>query len=178
MIGHLPSSLNVLPSTVRWFLTAFLATITFGYVAGVYFVSHTTDFSAEGTVQQFRGNEDVPISEVEEIKYGKDTLEMMNVIHTHVTSFALIYLAVGGIFLFGSFDPRLKAFLALEPFVATLLLFGSMTGLRFFGDETSEAFAWLMLVAGLTTTLCFLAMVGLSVFDIWRPDESVTPTTE
>lgn len=161
-------ALRSVQPTTRWFLTAFLVTVTFGYAAGLFFVAQTTSVSSEGTVQQFRGNENVPISEIDEIKYAKDTLEMMSIIHTHVTSFALIYLAVGGIFLLSSFDSRIKLFLAIEPFAATLLLFGGMAALRYFGAGVSVAFAWIMMAAGMMTTICFLSMVGLSLYDLWR----------
>jgi len=165
-----PSSMQLssVDRPIRLLLTSFLVTISLGYAAGLYFVGHTTNVSPAGTVEQFRGNEDVPIEEVEEIKYAKDTLEMMNIIHTHVTSFALIYLVVGGIFLFTGCDPRLKIFLAVEPFAATIVLFGGMAVLRYFGDGSSTWIATVMMAAGMLTTLAFYGMVVLSLRDLWR----------
>lgn len=169
MTNGVAPRLGIVNGVVRWFLTAFLVTITAGYATGIYFVSFTTHSSVTGTVHQFRGNEDVPLDEAREIKYAKDTLEMLNVIHAHVTSFALIYLAVGGIFLFSSYRPALKGLLAVEPFAATLILFGGMAALRYLGSGAAGAFAGLMMVAGLSTFGCFLAMVVLSLWEMWRP---------
>lgn len=153
----------------RWFVTVFLVTIMAGYLAGVYFVYSTTQGTPTGTVQRFRGNENIPVEEVQEIKYPKPTAEMLNIIHTHVTSYALIYLAVGGLFLFSSYGPKVKAFLTVEPFLGTLLLFGGMAGLRYLGEGAASLFAYVMLAAGLLTFGCFLAMVGLSLWELWRP---------
>jgi len=165
-----PTSIRLaaLDRPVRLLLTSFLITILLGYSAGVYFVGHTTKVTPAGTVEQFRGNESVPIDEVDEIKYAKDTLEMMNIIHTHVTSFALIYLAIGGIFLFTGFNPKLKVILAVEPFVATIVLFGGMAVLRYLGTDSSTWIAAVMMAAGLLTTGAFYVMVLLSLRDLWR----------
>lgn len=160
--------LRTVDGAVRWFLTAFLVTITAGYATGIYFVAFTTHGSVTGTVHEFRGNEDVPLEEAREIKYAKDTLEMLNVIHAHVTSFALIYLAVGGIFLCSSYGPKLKGALAVEPFAATLILFGGMAALRYLGSGAAGVFAAVMMAAGLSTFGCFLAMVVLSLWEMWR----------
>ncbi|HET6567642.1 MAG TPA: hypothetical protein VFG50_06735 [Rhodothermales bacterium] len=163
--------LGAVDGVVRWFLTAFLVTITAGYATGVYFVSVTTHGSVVGTVHEFRGNEEVPLEEAREIKYAKDTMEMLNVIHAHVTSFALIYLAVGAIFLCSSYPPGLKGILAVEPFAATLILFGGMAALRYLGSTAAGAFAGIMMLAGFSTFGCFLIMVALSLWEMWRPQK-------
>jgi hypothetical protein len=159
--------LHELDGVVRLFLTAFLVTISLGYFAGVYFVSHTTSVTSRGTIEQFRGNEDSVSADRMEIKFEKSTLEMLSLIHSHVTSFSMIYLAVGGIFLFSSFSRRLRIILTIEPFLATILLFGGMAGLRYLGGSAATALAWLMMVAGFSTFLCFAAMVGLSIREMW-----------
>ena len=153
---------------LRVLLVAFLVAISVGYTAGLYFVWHTTNMSVDGTTEQFLGNEDASLEEITEIKYRKDTLEMMNIIHTHVTSFALIYLAVGAIFLFGSAGPRTKVILATEPFAATLVLFGGMWGLRYVGGTYAPLFAIVIMIAGLLTAVCFYTMVTRSLVDLMR----------
>jgi len=153
----------------RLFLTAFLVTISFGYGTGIYFVSHTTHVSATGTVEQFRGNEEALTGTEAEIKFEKSTLEMLNVIHAHVTTFSLIYLAVGGVFLFSSFSRRLRSILTVEPFVATIILFGGMVGVRYLDGSLATGMAWVMMVAGGSTFLAFGAMVSLSLWEMWKP---------
>ncbi len=151
----------------RAFLTAFLVTLTIGYLTGVYFVDYTTHGTPSGVVQQFRGNEDLPMEAVQEIKYPKSDREMLNIIHAHVTSFALIFLGAGGVFLLSSVRPRLKKWLVIEPFIATLVLFGSMAAVRYAPDAWALPLAVLMVVAGLTTFIALLVMVGLSLWELW-----------
>lgn len=153
----------------RAFLSAFLIVISVGYLAGTFFVIHTSHGTPAGTMGQFRGNENVPIEDTDVIKFAKSDIEMLNIIHAHVTSFALIFFAIGGIFLFTSYTTALKAFLAIEPFVATLVLFGGMAALRYMPDVWAFPLATLMMLAGLSTSLCVVCLVLLSLLDMWRP---------
>lgn len=167
----LPFRLRDLDGIARWFVTAFLVTMTAGYLTGIYFVAFTTHTTPQGTVHQFRGNQDVPIEELgeaEELKYEKGDLEMLNIIHSHVTSFALIFFAVGGIFLFSSMGPRWKLALAVEPFVATILLFGGMAAIRYLPAGWAFPAAIVMMAAGLSTFAAVLVMAGRSLWDMWR----------
>ncbi len=159
--------LRDLRGTPRLFVTSFLVVMAVGYLHGVYFVDFTTHSSLKGTATNFRGNEDLPIEQAAELKYAKTLPEMLNILHTHITSFALIFFAVGGIFLFSSTRDRLKVLLAVEPFVATLVLFGGMWGVRYAPEGLAGLFAGLMLLAGVTTLLCFLAMVSISLWEMW-----------
>lgn len=161
--------LRDLRGSPRLFLSAFLVVMSAGYFHGLYFVDFTTHSSAEGTVIQFRGNEDLPFESGGEIKYAKTLPEMLNIIHSHLISFALIFFGVGGVFLFSTVKDRLKAILALEPFVATLVLFGGMWGVRYAPEGLwSTAIAWTMLLAGVVTAICFTVMVSVSLWEMWR----------
>ncbi len=164
----LPFTLRELRGAARLFVTAFLVTVTIGYLTGIYFVAFTTHGTPAGTVHQFRGNEEEPLEEIEEIKYEKGSLEMLNIIHTHVTSFALIFFAVGGVFLFSSAPPGLKAALAVEPFAATLLLFGGMAGMRYLGEGMALPLALVMMLAGLSTFVCVIAMTSMALWEMWK----------
>src|SRR3990172_5501863 len=99
----------------RLLVTAFLMVLGFGYLSGAYFAVSTTHFSSEGTRYQFRGNEDVPFDKIDEIKYPKSTEEMLNIVHSHVSSFALIFFSVGIIFYFSSIRGKWKSVFILEP---------------------------------------------------------------
>ncbi len=151
----------------RAFLTAFLVTLTLGYLTGIYFVDYTTHGTPEGIVQQFRGNEDLPMEAVQAIKYPKSDREMLNIIHAHVTSFALIFFGAGGVFLLSGVRRSWKWFLAVEPFVATLVLFGSMAAVRYLPASWAFPMAVLMMLAGLTTFLALLLMVSISLYELW-----------
>lgn len=162
-------SLRSLRGTARWLVTWFVIVVGVGYMTGILFVQHTTHNTPTGVVHQFRGNEDVPLEEVAEIKYPKSPYEMLNILHAHITSFALIFLAVGGLFLGTSTSARWKALLALEPFAATLVLFGGMAAVRFLPEAWAWPAAWIMLVAGISTFVCLYAMIVRILWELWGP---------
>lgn len=159
--------LRNLQGVPRLFVSAFLVALTVGYLHGIYLVDFTTHTSAKGTYYNFRGNESVPVEEATEIKFPKSFAEMLDIIHTHIISFALIFFSVGGVFLFSSAAERLKALLLVEPFAGTLVVFAGMWGVRYAPPELAHAFGWLMLIAGIITFLCFGAMVGLCLWEMW-----------
>ncbi len=162
-------SLRSLRGTARWLVTWFLIVLGVGYLTGIVFVRHTTHNTPRGVVHQFRGNEEVPLEEVQEIKYPKSPYEMLNILHAHITSFALIFLAVGGLFMGTSVSERWKAILALEPFAATLVLFGGMAAVRFLPESWAWPAAWVMLVAGGSTFICLYVMIGRILWEMWQP---------
>lgn len=154
-------------SLMRGFLTAFLLTLLTGYLTGVYFVDFTTESHPEGILAQFRGNEDAPLETVQEIKYPKSTREMLTIIHAHITSFALIFFGAGSIFLLTQVRKSIKYFLVTEPFVATLVLFASMAGVRYLPETWAYPLTWLMMLAGLSTFVALFAMVGIALYELW-----------
>jgi len=113
-------------------------TLSFGYYTGVFFIKHTTDFSTEGIVENYNGNqkeifvddweeddweEDAPLAE---IKYKKSEREIISTIHSHVISFSLIFFSLGLILLSTSIPNWLKKILVIEPFVSIILTFGGI----------------------------------------------------
>lgn len=123
----------------------------------------------QGWCNPFRGNEEVPLEAVQEIKYPKSPYEMLHIVHAHITSFALIFLAVGRLFLDTSVSARWKAILTLEPFAATLLLFGGMVAVRFLPKSWALPASWVMLVAGASTFIGLHAMIGRMLWEMWHP---------
>lgn len=168
-MDRLSFRIGALRGVHRWFVTAFVVVLTAGYLCGIYFVAYTTHGTPTGTVHQFRGNEEVPIEEAQEIKYEKSDLEMLNIIHSHTTSFSLIFFALGGLFLFTAYPERLKAVLSVEPFVATVLLFGGMAGIRYLPETWALPAGIVMMVAGLSTFAAVVAMAVLLLWELWRP---------
>jgi hypothetical protein len=172
-VSTFPLQLRTASGPVRWFIGGFLVAMTFGYATGLYFVRDTTKLTAQGTAEQFRGNDTggadgADPAEGAEIKFAKSTPELLTIVHTHVTSYALIFLGVGAVFLGSSAPRRLKAFLAAEPFVGTVVLFGAMMALPFASPGWAAALAWAMMLAGLLTTASFFVMAGWSFWDLLR----------
>jgi hypothetical protein len=149
-------------------LTAFLLVVAFGYTLGVFFVDHSTHLRPDGIAERYLGSEAMGMDEVApdhetELQFEKSPAEMLNVTHTHMISLALLFLAVGGIFLFTTgLPPWLRATLLLEPFASIILTFGGMWLLRYH----SPAWSYLIAVSGTLMTVCFYVMVGMSIWQL------------
>lgn len=162
--------LRDLPRLLRHLLASFLIVIAAGYTLGAFFVDHTTDTDPDGIAERFLGTEGVGIDPMamppeREIQYEKSAAEVLNITHTHVISLALVFLAVGGIFVFASGIPGwLRGFLVLEPFLSIVLTFGGMWLLRYH----SPSWSILIAVSGMLMSLCFYVMVGVSVWQLLR----------
>ena len=147
--------------TLRLFITAFLILLTAGYATGLRFVHHTTGNTAQGLSEEYRGTPEN--TQTTEIKYAKTADEMYVLVHNHIISLALVFLAVGGIFYFSSVSQRFKEFLIVEPFAAIATTFGGIFLTRF----VSEYFSWLVLVSGISMAFCFFVMVFLILKELW-----------
>jgi hypothetical protein len=160
--------LRTLPPLLRHLLTAFLLVVTFGYTLGVFFVDHSTHLHPDGIAERYLGSETMGVDTDSatmdaELQYEKSASEMLNVTHTHMISLALLFLAVGSIFLLTSGPPSwLRATLVLEPFASIVLTFGGMWLLRYH----SPAWSILIAVSGTLMTVCFYVMVGMSLWQL------------
>jgi hypothetical protein len=160
-----------LPRIARHLLAAFLIVIATGYTLGAFFVEHTTDLRPDGIAERYIGTENMGIDPMtlppeRELQYEKTPAELLNITHTHMISLALVFLAVGGIFLFASGIPAwLRATLVLEPFLSIILTFGGMYLLRYY----SPAWSVLIAVSGTLMSICFYAMTVVSLWQLLRP---------
>lgn len=135
----LEGTIHNLPSYAKAFIFAFLLTLSFGYYTGVLFVKHTTEFTPQGIEESYNGNQiDVVDSEEDwenddwedenaiPIKYKKSEQEIISIVHSHVISFSLIFLLLGGIVMLTSIPVWLKKLLIIEPFISIVLTFGGI----------------------------------------------------
>jgi hypothetical protein len=163
-------TLRSLPASLRQLLVAFLLAAAAGFTLGVFFVDHTTEAAPAGIAERYRGSEAMGIDIEElpadrEIQYGKSSSELLNITHTHILSLGMLFLLVGGIFVFASgIRPALKSFLIIEPFVSLVLTFGGMWLVRFH----HPAWAWMIAASGVLMTVCFYAMVAVGVYQLLR----------
>src|SRR5688572_9317404 len=118
-------SLSSLPAPLRLLLLGFLTALTFGYLTGIYFLKNTGQVNPSGIEANYLGNEEQEVME-EEIKFRMSEGELLTIIHTHVLSLSLIFLALAGLIYLCKIPSRLKLFFVLEPFVAILSTFGGL----------------------------------------------------
>ena len=161
MINSLPI-LNQLSSNVRYFLLAFIVCLTIGVTVGLVYVWETTSMSPAGASEHYSGSVvsgDLDIPE----KYPKSVEGMLLTTHTHVISFAMIFLVLGGIFSLNSLiKGPLKTFFIIEPFVTVLGTFSSIWGMRYL----SSVYSYLSIIFGVMTYFTFYFMVGVVLYDL------------
>ena len=161
MINSLPT-LNQLSSNVRYFLLVFIVCLTIGVTVGLVYVWKTTSMSPAGASEHYSGSVvsgDLDIPE----KYPKSVESMLLTTHTHVISFAMIFLVLGGIFSLNSLiKGSLKTFVIIEPFITVLGTFGSNWGMRYL----SSVYSYLSIIFGVMTYFTFYFMVGVVLYDL------------
>ena len=161
MINSLPT-LNQLSSNVRYFLLVFIVCLTIGVTVGLVYVWKTTSMSPAGASEHYSGSVvsgDLDIPE----KYPKSVESMLLTTHTHVISFAMIFLVLGGIFSLNSLiKGSLKTFVIIEPFITVLGTFGSIWGMRYL----SSIYSYLSIIFGVMTYFTFYFMVGVVLYDL------------
>ena len=96
-------------------------------------------------------------------KYPKSVESMLLTTHTHVISFAMIFLVLGSIFSLNSLiKGSLKTFVIIEPFITVLGTFGSIWGMRYL----SSVYSYLSIIFGVMTYFTFYFMVGVVLYDL------------
>ena len=151
-----------LPQKIKYFLVAFLVLMTIGVTVGLVYVWETTSMSPVGASEHYSGSVvsgDLDIPE----KYPKSVESMLLTTHTHVISFAMIFLVLGGIFSLNSLiKGSLKTFVIIEPFITVLGTFGSIWGMRYL----SSVYSYLSIIFGVMTYFTFYFMVGVVLYDL------------
>ena len=150
------------PSKIKLLCFIAVLNLSIGIGVGLYYVFHTTQMSADGTSEHFRGSsidEDFDIPE----KYPKPISELLNTTHTHVLSMTFIFLIIGGIFFFNSIiTGTFKTFLIIEPFISILTTFGGIWLIRFL----HPTFSYLVIFSGALMYLSFFIMAITIFYEI------------
>ena len=139
----------------RAMLIAFVITLSFGYGTGMYYLTLTSGTQTQSIEENYLGNESDESAEI--MKYKKPEKEVISIIHSHVISFSLIFLAIGGLLLMTSYSSRLKSVLVIEPFVSIILTFGGIWLMW-------KGLGWMkyvIIVSGMLMNLVFVVMAGL-----------------
>jgi len=151
-----------LSNQVKYLMTAFLLVLITGVSVGLIYVMETTSFSMKGTNEHYAGSKMTDELDIPE-KYPKNFEGMLLITHTHLISFAFIFLAMGAIFLMNTvITGDWKTFLIVEPFLSVLGTFGSIWGIRYL----SEFFSLTVMIFGLLTYLTFYFMAGILLYEL------------
>ena len=150
----------------------FLISLSFGYFTGLLFVEDTTEFSTEGIELNYNGNEindiDYDLELNQPMKFKKSKNEIITIIHTHVLSFSLIFLALGGLLCFTNIPIRFKRILIIEPFISILLTFG---GIWLIWEEITWM-KYIVMFSGILLTITFIISTLLIIYELFRKNKT------
>ena len=156
-------TLSKLDKTLRFFLSAYIITLTIGVAIGLIYVRTTTNMSAQGTIERYNGNDEGEIDFEMQVNYAKSISELLMTTHNHIFGFSFIFLSIGMIFYFNSIiEGFWKKFLMVEPLISAVVTFGSIWGMRFI----HENFVYLIFISATLLYLSYFAMAGISFYEL------------
>lgn len=143
-----PISWRRLPATFRA-LGRWVAVVqAVGYTTALVYVWWTTRLVPSGIVDHYRGSERPDGA----MQFPKSLSEMLALTHTHLLSMAAIFVLSGiGVALCERVPERWRRLLVTEPFVALLVSFGAMWGMRY----ADPRFSWLLAASSSLMALTF-----------------------
>ena len=153
--------LKDLEQSIKYFLAAFLITITAGIFTGLSYIYYTTNIAANSISERYAGTivEDHEIPE----NFPKSIENMIQTTHEHVNSFAIISFMIGIIFYFNSIiTGKLKLFIMIEPFISTIITFLSLWLIRFLNTN----FSYLVILSSTLMYLCWFVMIGIAMYEL------------
>lgn len=154
-------TLTTLNSQRKLMVAVFTVVLTIGVLIGLGYIMTNTGASTEGLSEHYRGSALIEDFEVPE-KYPKGFSSMLLNTHSHLLSFAVIFVIIGFIFSFNTtIRGRWKTFYMVEPLMATLVTFGSLWGLRYI----SPVFLWLVILSGILMYTSYFIMAGVIFYE-------------
>lgn len=142
-------TVNDFPKALKLLIGTFLLVLSLGFFTGISFVGETTNNSPKGIQENYLGNETDMDAEV--MKFKKTEKEMLNIIHAHILSMALIFFVLGGLVFLTDSHPLLKKFLMMEPLLSVLFTFGGI----YFMWQGILWMKYVVMVSGLLMTASF-----------------------
>jgi len=151
--------------TLKQLLSAFIIALTFGVLLGLTFLYYTTNYSAKGTIERFRGsqieNENTEMDIPE--NYPKPVSEMFITTHNHIISFSLIFISISIIFYFNStINGFWKKFFLIEPFISIVTSFSSIWAVRF----VDKNFVYITVISAILIYLSYFVMTAVSLYEL------------
>ena len=146
----------------RNLLIAFVITLSFGYGTGMHYLTLTSGIEVKSIEENYLGNESDENADM--MKFKKSEKEIISIIHSHAVSFALVFLAIGGLMLMTSYPSRLKSILVIEPFISVIVTFGGIW-LMWKGVGWMK---YVIIISGTLMNLAYLVMAALVLVALGR----------
>lgn len=155
-------ALNEVKGTYRVFLIMFVMCLSVGYATGMYYISISSGFTGQSVSENYLGNEDDEEAEI--MKFKMKEKEVLSIIHSHVISFSLMFLALGVLLFNSSYSPKLISFLTLEPFISIILTFGGI----WFLWKGLDWMKYIVIFSGTLMHLIFVCGASLVLVDLLK----------
>lgn len=146
------------PKEIKLLLIAFVVVLSVGFFTGLLFVNETSSANPNGIEEQYLGNENN--ENAVEMKFKKTDKHMLNIVHSHILSMALIFFLLGLILSTTQLQYKLKVFLMVEPLISVILTFGGIYLLW-------KGITWMKYIVMISGTLMTLSYT-FSVFIILK----------
>lgn len=154
--------LNKVKGSARSFLILFVTCLSFGYGTGLYYLSLSSGFTQKSVQENYLGNE--LDEEADVMKFKMKEREVLSIIHGHVISFSLIFLAIGFLLFQSSYSPKLISFLVIEPFISIVLTFGGI----WFMWKGVEWMKFIVILSGTLMHLIYISSALLILYDLFK----------
>ena len=154
--------LNKVKGSARTFLILFVICLSFGYGTGLYYLSISSGFTEKSVQENYLGNENDEEAEV--MKFKMKEREVLSIIHGHVVSFSLIFLAIGLLLFNSSYSSKLISFLVIEPFISIILTFSGIWILW----NGVEWMRYIVILSGTLMHLIYISSALLILFDLLK----------
>ncbi len=154
-----------LESSLKKFLIVFVIVLSTGILMGLTYLSRTTNYSPDKTIERFNGSQINDKDETLDIPetYPKPVSEMLLTTHNHIIGFSFLFFIIGMIFYFNSvISGYWKLFLMIEPLISTIVTFGSIWGMRFIAEE----FVYLAALSSILLYISLFTMVGIILYEL------------
>ncbi len=159
--------------TLKKFLLLFIITLTIGVTIGLFYVRETTAMTPEGTITRWKGSQENLTEFHIPSDYPKSISEMLMTTHNHVIGFSIIFFAIGIVFYFNSIITGFwKSILIVEPFISTLLTFGSIWGIRFI----DSSFIYITIFSSTLLYSSYYIMAGVCIYELLFKKMVSTPS--
>jgi len=158
---------STLNNNIKKLFIYYLLTLGVGFSLGVLYVYLNSEFSSNGMVEQYLGNEEEEDERWNDPKYdykpSKTLKDLVSHTHEHITMFSLIFLSLGFIFSYNSIiTGSWKTFLILEPFISIIITFGGFFIIRYININ----FSYIIIISSLLMYLCFYIMLFVCLYEL------------
>lgn len=153
--------LNSLPKPIKSLITSFVLVMLFGYGASFVLLSETSGFDPQGIDQNYNGNEDSDTGGP--LRFRKSKHEMMNIVHSHAFTLAVIFFIMSGLVYFTHLPEGIKKFFMVEPLLSIITTFGSIILLW----KGLQGFKYIALVSGIIMHVSFIVMLIIIIWELY-----------